>query len=232
MEDIQLAEWATSMKKLVQNYKRYRISAAFLKKATSILISTAAFALAVQAQTERPYVDVDFYNIEAAIDLPTKMLDARVEVQFTPREQTKTVIFELHNALNVSRVEDKNGSEISVVRHSHNFTLQLHFPNTLQPEDMATVTFFYKGSLAGTHNSPVEGYDLATIEATRAYLLYPARWFPVNSYGADRFAANMQITVDRGLKVIGSQHRGKTYMRIKLHIPLNLPVRLFQEALR
>ena len=191
------------MRVLQQANKYRRISIALLT-AILVLASVVTFTSPARAQTERPYIDVDFYNIEAAIDLSTKTLRARVDVHFTPREQTQTVIFELHNALNVSRVEGKNSSEISAVRHGHDFTLRLSFPDVLQPEEMATATFFYEGRLEGTLDSPVDGYDLATIGATRAYLLYPARWFPVNGYGADRFAANMHITVDRGLQVIAS----------------------------
>ncbi len=164
----------------------------------------ATFPEQVKTQTKRPHIDVSSYDIKADIDLSTKTLKAQVSVHFIPREKTKTVIFELHNALNVSRVENEKGSEISALRYGQNFTLQLSFPDTLQPEEMATVTFFYEGQLDGTRDSPVEGYDLATIESTHAYLLYPARWFPVNGYGQDRFAANIQVTVDPGLRVIAS----------------------------
>ena len=34
--------------------------------------------------------------------------------------------------------------------------------------------------------------------------MYPARWFPVNGYTTDRFAADMHITVPMGYSVLGS----------------------------
>ena len=170
-----------------------------------LLVALAvSFAAPARAQVERPRIDVDFYDIDAEIDLATQTLEARVDVRFTPKEATDNVIFELHNALNVSRVEGEDGSEIPAVRYGQDFTIRLNFPQSLAPEQTATVTFFYDGQLEGARDSPVEGYDLATIEADRAYLLYPARWFPVNGYGADRFAANIHVSVARGLKVIGS----------------------------
>ena len=181
-----------------------RVNGTFLSALLMLTAMAASFAVPTPAQVERPHIDIDFYDIEADIDVATKTLEARVDVRFTPREATETVVFELHNALNVSRVEGEDGSEISAVRYGQDFTVRLSFLEVLPPEQAVTVTFFYDGQLEGTRDSPVEGYDLAAIEADRAYLLYPARWFPVNAYGADRFAANIQVTVDRGLQVIGS----------------------------
>ena len=177
---------------------------AFRTAGVLLTVLAVSFTAPAQAQVERPRVDVDFYDIAVDIDLATQTLEARVDVRFTPREATDNVIFELHNALNVSRVEGEDGSEISAVRYGQDFTVRLNFPQALAPEQAVTVTFFYDGQLEGTRDSPVEGYDLATIEAERAYLLYPARWFPVNGYGADRFAANIHVTVDRALTVIAS----------------------------
>ncbi len=181
-----------------------RMNRSFLSALLVLTAATTIFTAPATPQVERPHIDVDFYDIEADIDLATRTLEARVDVRFTPREETETVVFELHNALNVSRVEGEDGSEISAVRYRQDFTVRLSFLQVLPPEQAVTVTFFYDGQLEGTRDSPVEGYDLATIEADRAYLLYPARWFPVNGYGADRFAANVHVTVDRGLKVIAS----------------------------
>ena len=39
---------------------------------------------------------------------------------------------------------------------------------------------------------------------TLAYLLYAARWFPVNAYGINRFTATINITVPAHMVVIGS----------------------------
>ena len=187
--------------------RRPRNAGASGAAASTLLMLAAvsgAFAAPARAQIERPRIDVDFYDIEAGIDLAAGTLEARVDVRFTPREATETVIFELHNALNVSRVEGEDGSEISAARYRQDYTVRLNFFEALPPEEAVTVTFFYDGQLEGTRDSPAEGYDLATIASERAYLLYPARWFPVNGYGADRFAAHLHVTVDRGLRVIAS----------------------------
>jgi tetratricopeptide (TPR) repeat protein len=66
------------------------------------------------------------------------------------------------------------------------------------------VTFFYDGRLTGNEDSPVEGIKFAAIHPDFAYLMYPARWFPVSGYTTDRFGADMRITVPMGYSVIGS----------------------------
>ena len=166
-----------------------------------LVLFTAQLA---QAQSGRALIDVELYNIDADINLATQVLDAQAQIRFTPREETETVIFELHNGLNVSRVVAEDGSEISAIRYAQDFTIRLSFPQTLPVGTPVNLTFFYNGSLVGVENSPIENVSLASIEADRAFLLYPARWFPVNGYAADRFAANISVTVEPNLNVIGS----------------------------
>src|SRR6185369_1238246 len=43
-----------------------------------------------------------------------------------------------------------------------------------------------------------------------AYLMYPARWFPVSGYTTDRFAANLKVTVPMGYTVLASGLDTKT----------------------
>ena len=160
--------------------------------------------VAVQAQAERPLIDVESYNIDVEIDFEIQVLEARTEVTFIPREETHLVVFELHNGLTLSRVEAADGSEVPAVRYRQDFTIRLNFYDTLPIGEPVSVTFFYDGRLEGTENSPVEGVSLASIEPDRAFLLYPSRWFPVNGYAADRFTASISVTTAGGYHVIAS----------------------------
>ena len=153
---------------------------------------------------EPPLIDVEFYRISADIDLLGQSLESLAEVRFVPRESTNNVVFELHNSLNVNGVLNEAGDSIPVDRYRQNNTVRLTFPDTLPIDNAVTLTFHYEGQLTGTENSPVEGVSLAAIEPDRAYLLYPGRWFPVNGYAADRFSAEINITVDEGYQVIAS----------------------------
>jgi aminopeptidase N len=152
----------------------------------------------------RPVIDVEHYNIGVEIDLQTQTLEAITEVRFVPRQDTDNVVFELHNALNVQRVETAEGVEINATRLRQDYTIHLSFPAELKTGAPVNLTFVYGGRLVGTEDSPAQGISLASIEPDRAYLLYPARWFPVNAYGADRFTANINVTVAPTVKVIAS----------------------------
>jgi aminopeptidase N len=147
---------------------------------------------------------VDHYRIDAEIHPNTGSISARAEVRFTPLEDTQSPIFELNNGLNVSHVVGENNTEIPAVRYQQDFSVRLNFPSSLQKGKPVTVTFVYDGRLNGVDNSPIEGVSFATISADHAYLLYPARWFPVSGYTSDRFTAELNITVPSGMDVVSS----------------------------
>ncbi len=169
---------------------------------TAILMLT--LAPLAEAQSDRPLIDVQSYDIEARIDPPSHSLEATAKVTFIPREETAEAVFELHNGLNVTNVTGADGISLQPLRYRQDFTLRLSFPEVLPVDQPYTATFTYNGQIAGIENSPVEGLDLANIHAEGGYLLYPGRWFPVNGYAADQFAANIHITVPDGFDVLGS----------------------------
>ncbi len=69
----------------------------------------------------------------------------------------------------------------------------------MQKGKPSALTFIYDGKLTGQEESPVFGIKFAAIHPDFAYLMYPARWFPVNDYTTDRFSSDMKITVPDGL---------------------------------
>lgn len=157
------------------------------------------------AQERRPRIDVDNYLIEAEISPATQALSAKVRVSFTPQEADITsAVFELNNALSVSGVEDSQGRQIPVSRSHQDFTVRLSFPEPLPQGAPAAVTFHYDGRFTGREESPVFGIKFAVIRDGYAFLLYPARWFPVNGYTSDRFTADLRITVPAGYRVLAS----------------------------
>ena len=62
----------------------------------------------------------------------------------------------------------------------------------------------YDGKLTGNEDSPVSGIKFAALHPDFGYLLYPARWFPVNGYTTNRFAADLHITAPAEYRVIAS----------------------------
>jgi hypothetical protein len=61
--------------------------------------------------------------------------------------------------------------------------------------------------LANEENSPVPGLRLASIYKDGAYLLLPARWFPLTAYPTNRYTGTFRLTVPDSFAVAGT---GKT----------------------
>ncbi len=167
-----------------------------------LVLTLAGAAL---AQERRPRIDVDAYAIEAEINPSTQSLSAKVRVGFSPQDDGITAaVFELHNALNVSKVEDASGNQLQASRFTQDFSVRVNFPEPLAKGTATAVTFYYEGRLSGREESPVYGVKFASIQNDHAFLLYPARWFPVNNYTADRFSAALRVTVPAGYRVVAS----------------------------
>jgi len=167
----------------------------------------ALWTLPVPAQTRAaaPRIDVEQYTIDAEIAPNAATLAAQAAVRFLPvGDNVTSATFELNNALNVSRVVDESGKQIQTSRNQQDGTLRLSFEQPLANGKPVTITFYYDGRLTGNEDSPVYGIKFAAIHPDFAYLMYPARWFPVSGYTTDRFAAEMHITVPNGYTVLGS----------------------------
>jgi hypothetical protein len=170
-----------------------------------LLLLVGALAAPAQERRSNSRIHVEQYAIDAEISPNTQSLAAKAAVRFVPIDDGVTsAAFELNNALNVSRVVDDKGKQIPASRSQQDFTVRLSFDQPLPKGQPVTVTFNYDGKLTGQEDSPVYGIKFAAIHPDFAYLMYPARWFPVSGYTADRFAASLHITVPAGFTVLGS----------------------------
>ncbi|HEY1340662.1 MAG TPA: M1 family aminopeptidase, partial [Bryobacteraceae bacterium] len=184
-------------------FRDHRPRAAAPAVAGLLLFTAAALAPAQERRAAR--IDVGEYTIDAEISPNTQSITAKATVTFTPLEDNvSSASFELNNALNVSKVTDAAGKQIPASRNQQDFTIRLSFDQPLPKGQPQTITFYYDGRLTGNEESPVYGIKFAAIHPDFAYLMYPSRWFPVNGYSTDRFAANMHVTVPMGYSVIGS----------------------------
>jgi tetratricopeptide (TPR) repeat protein len=165
----------------------------------------ASLAGAQDKGGKRARIDVENYSIDAEINPHTQALSANVKVRLIPLDSdVSSASFELNNALEVSRVVDETGRQLPASRSSQDFTVRVSFPAPLTKGKATTLTFTYDGRLSGQEDSPVYGIKFASIQNNFAYLMYPARWFPINDYTVDRYTANLRITVPTGFKVIAS----------------------------
>jgi tetratricopeptide (TPR) repeat protein len=175
-----------------------------VRNACCVVATVAGLAASntATAQERRARIDVEHYVIEAQVDPATQSVNATVQMRFTPADNINAATFELNNALNLARIADGSGRQIPASRSQADYAVRLSFPDGIAKGQQTTLTFNYDGKLTGQEESPVFGIKFASIQKDLAYLMYPARWFPINDYTADRYTAEMRITVPSGYKVL------------------------------
>jgi tetratricopeptide (TPR) repeat protein len=167
------------------------------------LYALLAFATCIWAQN-RPGggIQVQSCTIEAQINPRTQSITATAKIDFTPLDNSNEAVFELNNALSVSKAIDSGGKPLATSRNTQDFTIHVTFPNGLVKSQSSEVTFSYDGKLTGNEDSPVSGIKFAALHPDFGYLLYPARWFPVSGYTTNRFSGDLRITTPAGYSVI------------------------------
>jgi len=170
--------------------------------ALAFFLSAVNSPAQIPAQTSPSNVEVTNYTIDAELFPSTHMLSAKARIDFVPTSDVIVMRFELHSALRVKKATDSRGQPISFSQEL--FNVQLNFANPQGAGKASWINVEWGGSLASADGSPVEGLKLAYIGTEGSYLLYSARWFPVNAYGINRFSATMHISVPLDTTVIAS----------------------------
>ena len=179
------------------------------RRAQSILASPILLLLLIVASVpsravEKARLRVDSYQIEAELTPHLHQISARAKVKFTALTDLSVAVFELHNALRVTRVLDEKNQPLSAERVTQDSTVRVPLPAGLARDASTTLTFEYEGDLESADDSPVPGLRLAYVGDDTSYLLYAGRWFPVSGYGLNRFTATISITIPAHMLAIGS----------------------------
>jgi len=153
---------------------------------------------------EKPCFHVDDYQIDAVLNPHDHKLTARARVKITAQEELNVATFNLHNDLRLSKVTDTTGKTLTVDRVPQDSSVRVSLNKTVAKGDSATLTFEYEGVLDSADDSPVPGLKLTAINDDTTYLLYAGDWFPVSSFGIDRFSSTINVTVPAHMIVIGS----------------------------
>jgi len=179
-----------------------------LRRAKSVLAGALLLVLffaTVPAQAaDRARLRVDDYQIEAELSPHLHQITARAKVKFTALQDLNVAVFELNNALRVTRVLDANNKPLNAERLTQDFTVRVPLTDGLTKDSSTTLTFEYEGTIENADDSPVPGLSLAYIGDDTSYLLYSGRWFPVSGYGMNRFTSTISITLPAHMLVIGS----------------------------
>ena len=173
----------------------------------SLLASLLLLACApLHAQTPRSSSFLaDHYDVSATLDPITQSLSAVAKVEFKAQEVSSAVRVELHPNLNVTVVKSAEGKTLGFERDSQNpLNVIVNLLSPVAPGAKVTLTFTYAGPLANEENSPVPGVRAAAINRDGAFLLLPARWFPLTNYPSNRYTATFRLNVPEAFAVAGT----------------------------
>ncbi len=182
---------------------RQRVSCIFFVFALLLLVCAAA---SVQAQVPRPSNFLaEHYDVSATLDAIGQSLSATAKIEFKAAEASSSVRVELHPNLVLKEVKAADGKKLSFERDNQNplfLTVQLLSP--VASGGHVTLTFTYAGILANEENSPIPGVRAAVIGKEGAYLLLPARWFPLTNFPSNRYTATFRLNVPDTFAVAGT----------------------------
>jgi len=173
---------------------------------------TASFALVlfaaahVCAQTTRSFpFRAANYEVEALLHPENQSLSAQVKVDFIATQVSRTVSVELHPDLHLSAVKSATGQALTFSRdNSSPLLVSVGLPQTVTPGNKVSVTFEYDGPISSMEDSPTPGVRFGSVDKTSAYLLLPARWFPLTNYPTNRFTGTFKLIVPDTFVVAGT----------------------------
>jgi tetratricopeptide (TPR) repeat protein len=171
---------------------------------TLMLLACTAAPLRAQGPRPAPFL-AENYDVSASLDAIGQAISATAKVDFKAVEVASTVRVELHSNLIVKDVKSADGKSLSFTRDNQNplfVVVQLLTP--VAAGGHVTLTFTYGGLLANEENSPVPGVRAAVINRDGAYLLLPARWFPLTNFPANRYTATFRLNVPDTFAVAGT----------------------------
>jgi len=145
------------------------------------------------------------YEVFASLAPETQMLTARAIVEFEAQSPSRAVECELHPNLSLGDVRDAAGKVLEIDRGGQNgLDVVVTLPDVVRAGQRTKLTFSYSGVLANEENSAISGVRLASIGKDGAYLLLPARWFPLTGYPSNRFTGVFHIEVPQNFVVVGT----------------------------
>ena len=182
---------------------RRRASALFCLFALMLLVC-AAMPLRAQAPRAVTFL-AEHYDVSATLDAIGQSLSATAKIDFKAVEASSSVRVELHPNLIVKEVKGPDGKPLTFQRDNQNPLIVItQLASPVATDGHVTLTYTYAGLLFNEENSPVPGVRAASINKDSAYLLLPARWFPLTNYPSSRFTATFRLNVPDTFAVAGT----------------------------
>jgi hypothetical protein len=183
--------------------RRENVRGAYLLGVAFLL---AIFSSPLAAQESRgPNFLAENYELSAYLDTAGQTINSIVKVEFRAQDVSQIVRVELHENLEVREVKGPDGKGLSFQREPENpMYLSVTLPAPVATGKTVSLTFAYGGLLANEENSPVPNVKVASIGKDWAYLLLPARWFPLTNYPANRYTGTFKLNVPDTMAVAGT----------------------------
>ena len=171
-----------------------------------MLIFLSCAAAPLQAQAPRPANFLaEHYDVSASLDAIGQSISASAKIDFKAVEASSSVRVELHPNLIVKEVKGADGKPLTFERDNQNpLMVVVQLPTPVATAGHVTLTYTYAGLLVNEEHSPVPGVRAALISKDGAYLLLPARWFPLTNFPSNRYTATFRLNVPDIFAVAGT----------------------------
>ncbi|HTR46903.1 MAG TPA: M1 family aminopeptidase [Verrucomicrobiae bacterium] len=164
----------------------------------------AASSTIAQAPRAFPFRATN-YNVEVVLHPEDQTIQAQAKVDFVAEQVAKTLFVELHPDLRVTAVKSSDGQALVVDRDKNSpLLVTVALPSTMTPGKTFTLSFEYSGPISSEDDSPTKGLRFASVDKDSAYLLLPARWFPLTDYPSNRYTGTFNLIVPDSFVVTGT----------------------------
>jgi aminopeptidase N len=186
-------------------HKKITLISLLVISLTFAVTSTAIFSKEKQAFSP-PRIDIQSYKISMTLNPDAHELKAAATISFTPAEATDHIVLELSENMSVRKVINSERAELDFGQDEAGpGFLTIRFAKPLDLITPTTVTVEYQGGFDRDRFSRIYARDEASayIGMEGTYLMYSAKWFPVNRFLLNRATTTFEVTVPLGMTVIG-----------------------------
>jgi aminopeptidase N len=171
-----------------------------------VSIAPTAFPQGRKTSSSVPRIDVRNYKLELTLVPDAHELKAAAVLTFKPLDAIDHIILELNENLTVQKVLNPQGIEMEFGQDEAGpGLLSVRFPKSIPAGTDTTIRVEYQGGFDRDRFSRMFSRDenSAYIGMEGTYLMYSAKWFPINRYLVNRATATMEIKVPLGMTAIG-----------------------------
>src|ERR1700683_3397401 len=185
--------------------KYERLSAA-VPAFLAVLMASLVCANSLPAPTPQGFpFRATYYEVEVLLHPEDQTISGQTKVEWIAQQPARTVVVELHQDLRVNSVKLLNGGALEFERDNRlPLLLTIGLPDVVAPGKTVTLVFDYTGPISSEEDSPTRGVRFASVDKTGAYLLLPARWFPLTNYPSNRYTGKFKIDVPDTFAVAGT----------------------------